>query len=371
MSPKSSRPRPVLMVPIRRCGSHALRLRLNFSSDFYSPYPLHIVDFLPLVPLYGDLADDDAYFRMIVDVVSLQAINMVKWQGVNFEPADIFDAIAHERRNVHRIVWELLFQAGMMNDARVVMDKSLDSVYAAGELVELFDDFLFLNVVRDPRAQVNSMTRAIIHDFDVLPNAQAWARAHNQARKIAQTHPQKVLTIRYEDFVDHQEPVLRKVCDFFGLDFLSEMLDVSLSREAKKIAGMSALWQTNASAPVAANVDKFKKELSMEEIEVIESVAGELMDYYGYERITRGTVSITAERQRTAQDRSAAEKLAAWERLRAADRRDWEFRRLRNDFLAMTRHRLERDRDVLPVHDSAGGRQRKATSETSAGTAPE
>ena len=34
-----SRPRPVLMTPIRRCGSHALRLRLNLSPDFYSPYP--------------------------------------------------------------------------------------------------------------------------------------------------------------------------------------------------------------------------------------------------------------------------------------------------------------------------------------------
>ncbi|MCI5207282.1 MAG: sulfotransferase, partial [Candidatus Electrothrix sp. ATG2] len=37
--------RPVLMIPLRRCGSHALRLRLNLSPEFYAPYPLHIVDF--------------------------------------------------------------------------------------------------------------------------------------------------------------------------------------------------------------------------------------------------------------------------------------------------------------------------------------
>ena len=67
------RPRPLLMVPLRRCGSHALRLRLNFNPDFYSPYPLHIVDFMPLVPLYGDLSDDRSYFQMVVDVVGLQA----------------------------------------------------------------------------------------------------------------------------------------------------------------------------------------------------------------------------------------------------------------------------------------------------------
>ena len=53
-----ARPRPVMMIPLRRCGSHALRLRLNLSPQFYSPYPLHLVDMMPLLPLYGDLRDD-------------------------------------------------------------------------------------------------------------------------------------------------------------------------------------------------------------------------------------------------------------------------------------------------------------------------
>ena len=68
----SARPKPVLMIPLRRCGSHALRLRLNLNPEFYSPYPLHIVDFMPIVPLYGSLEDDRAYFRLVSDVVGLQ-----------------------------------------------------------------------------------------------------------------------------------------------------------------------------------------------------------------------------------------------------------------------------------------------------------
>jgi hypothetical protein len=107
-----SRPRPVLMIPLRRCGSHALRLRLNFSPHFYSPYPLHIVDFMPLVPLYGDLSDDRAYFRLVVDVVGLQAASPVKWPDAVFDPRQIFEAIRQERRSVHRVVWELLLRAG-------------------------------------------------------------------------------------------------------------------------------------------------------------------------------------------------------------------------------------------------------------------
>ncbi len=328
------RPRPVLMVPLRRCGSHALRLRLNFNPEFYAPYPLHIVDFMPLVELYGDLRDDRAYFQMVVDIIGLQTASMVKWPDVVFDPEEIFDAVKGEPRSVHRVVWELLFQAGAKRGARVVMDKSLDSVHYAEELMSLFDDILFLNVVRDPRAQVSSMNKAIIHDFDTLLNAMTWVRAYEAGRKLADAYPDRVLTIRYEDFVFNQEAVLRKICAFFGIGYLPSMLDVSRSDEARKIAGLSALWESNASAPIPANVDKFKKSLSAAEITIIETLAGEYMDYYGYERITAGSAVIQPRMIAAARRRSEANKRKAWAELRENDYHDYELRKFRADYLA-------------------------------------
>ena len=145
--PQSQRPKPVLMIPIRRCGSHALRLRLNFSPDFYSPYPLHIVDFMPLVELYGDLSNDWTYFQLVIDLIGLQNATMVKWEQVALDPVTIFEAIKDKPRSVHAIAWEMLFQAGKQHNAKIVMDKSLDNVYYGEKLVDLFDDMLFLNVV--------------------------------------------------------------------------------------------------------------------------------------------------------------------------------------------------------------------------------
>jgi Sulfotransferase family len=334
------RPRPVLMIPLRRCGSHALRLRLNFNPDFYAPYPLHIVDFMPLADLYGDLRDDATYFQMVVDVIGLQTVSMVKWPDVVFDPVEVFEAIKNEPRSVHRIVWELLFQAGAKRGAKVVMDKSLDSVHYAAELMELFDDLLFLNVVRDPRAQVNSMNRAIIHDFDTLLNASTWVKAYTVGRKLADAYPDRVLTIRYEDFVSNQEAVLRKICSFFGIAFTPDMLDISRSQEAQKISHMSALWESNWSAPIAANVDKFKKALTAEEIEIIETLTGDFMDYYGYERMTGGKFKITPRVVAAAKKRSEANKKKAWADLKKNDNRDYQLRRFRADYLRMVKERL-------------------------------
>ena len=239
--PEGSRPHPVLMIPLRRCGSHALRLRLNFNPHFYSPYPLHVVDFMPILPLYGNLEDDRAYLRLVSDIVGLQAASMVKWPGIVFDPVEIFEAIRHQSRSVHRVVWELLLRAGEQRGARVVMDKSLDSVHYADELMRQFPDMLFLNVVRDPRAQIASMNKAIIHEFDTLLNTHTWLEAHRAADAVLAEYPHRTLTIRYEDFVADEQSVLKAVCAFLGIAFLPGMVDISHSDEAQQIARRSAM----------------------------------------------------------------------------------------------------------------------------------
>ena len=345
----SQQPKPVLMIPIRRCGSHALRLRLNFSPDFYSPYPLHIVDFMPLVELYGDLSNDYTYFQLVIDLIGLQNATMVKWDNVALDPVSVFETLKTRPRSVHAIVWEMLFQAGQKHNAKVVMDKSLDTVHYADELVSLFDDMLFLNVVRDPRAQVSSINRAIIHDFDPLLNTLSWVKAHDAAKALAEKYPDKVLTIRYEDFLVNQEAVLRKICQFFGIEFLDSMLDISASQEAKNISVLSALWETNSHPPIPAYIDKFKKCMSLEEIEIIETIASNYMDYYGYEKMTPGKANITEEIIERAKERSEVKKQQAWMELKINAPYDYQLRKFRVTYLNMLKERLLQDHSEVSL----------------------
>ncbi len=337
----AQRPRPVLMIPLRRCGSHALRLRLNNNPAFYSPYPLHIVDFMPLVPGYGDLNDDQNYFRLIVDLVGLQSASMVKWPGMVFDPVDIFDTIKSEKRSVHRILWELLLRAGSAHQARVVMDKSLDSVHYADELLELFPDMLFLNVVRDPRAQVASMNRAIIHDYDSGLNALAWVNAHKKARELIERFPEQVLTIRYEDFLSDQELILRKICQFFQIEFTRDMLDVAHSDEAQQIAHRSALWESNCFPPILANKDKFKQQLSADEINIIESLCREFMQLYGYEMMSPADFKLDADFIQAAKEKSERGRTQAWLNLQTQNYKDFVLRRFRAEYLSSLKQRLQ------------------------------
>ncbi|GAB6040485.1 sulfotransferase [Endothiovibrio diazotrophicus] len=343
MTTTPNRPRAITMVPLRRCGSHALRLRLNKSPEFYSPYPLHLCDFMPLVDQhYGDLSDDNLYFQLIRDVIGFQDALMVKWKDVNFDPVDIFNATKDvPNRSVHTIAWEMLSQAGEQHDASIVMDKSLDNIHYAAELIETRPDMLFLNVVRDPRAQVDSMNRAIIYDFDYLLNAQRWVAAFDKMREVAEQYPERVLTVRFEDFLSNQEVVLRKICEFMGIEFLDSMCDISDSSEARKLSHLSSLWESNFSAPIAANADKFRKNMTDDDIRMIESIAKDHMQHYGYEFMTDADLEITEEMVAAAEKRSAENKRAAWTTLKETQPRDFILRTFRADYINMVKERLE------------------------------
>jgi hypothetical protein len=333
-------PQPLLMIPLRRCGSHALRLRLRTNPDFFSPYPLHQVDFLPLLKHYGDLSDDTNYFRLITDFIGFANTSPIRWSDVNWDPVSIFNSIKCEKRTIHTISWTLLLKAGQQQGAKVCMCKSLDNIHQAEELMEQHENILFLNVVRDPRGQISSINRSIIYYFDTYLNTRLWIDAYRKASELERKYPDRVLTIRFEDFINNQEEILRRICKFIKIDFLEAMLNMSKSSEAKDISKRSALWESNHSSPIKANVSKFRDYLSMEEIEVIETLTGDMMDDYGYEKITKGKKMITKGMEKQALKNHETNKAMAWADLERNNPQDYIMRKFRTDYLSDLERRL-------------------------------
>ena len=125
------------------------------------------------------------------------------------------------------------------------------------------------------------------------------------------------------------------------------MLDIDHSDEAKSISTRSALWESNSSAPIAANVDKFKKSLTDSEINIIETITGGYMDYYGYERITKGNANVGSAAIKKAKKNTNKNKEKAWENLKLNDPKDYILRKSRADYIGMVRIRLLREKEMF------------------------
>jgi hypothetical protein len=63
------------------------------------------------------------------------------------------------------------------------------------------------------------------------------------------------------------------------------MLEYHKSEEARRAAESSALWGNVVKPVMADNTRKFLREASEEDISIFESVAGDVLDALGYERV--------------------------------------------------------------------------------------
>lgn len=304
----------VLMVPLRRCGSNAIRLRMNLHPDFYSPYPLHLCDMMELDKQYNK-QDDLDYFQMIVDLVGLQHHSLIPWEDIVFDPITIFEKIKEKPRSIYQVYWEMLSQIGKKQNAHVIMDKSQDSVCDFEELVELLPDLIFLDVVRDPRAQISSMNNSIIYDFETQLNTLRWVEARKWCDLLREKYPHKIMTIRYEDFILQHEETMRRICHFFDIPFDPIVLKVQQSKEAYIMSNLSPLWETNYSQPIMEPIQKYKNYLNMKEIEHIENMTLEWMKKYNYIPMTQH-LNVLCYNLDTANQYSYEKKQKIWEMLK-------------------------------------------------------
>jgi hypothetical protein len=107
------------------------------------------------------------------------------------------------------------------------------------------------------------------YDFDTILNLQTWIQRRRLMDTLYHQFPQKILTIRYEDFILNQEQVLQHLCHFLSVNYECNMMNIS--EEAKRMSQISSLWENNSSPPITENIDKYVNNLSTSEIKLIES----------------------------------------------------------------------------------------------------
>ncbi|MGD8712580.1 MAG: sulfotransferase domain-containing protein, partial [Thiohalophilus sp.] len=100
--------------------------------------------------------------------------------------------------------------------------------------------------------------------------------------KIGKDH---FFSVCYEDLTSRPREVVADLSQFLGIDFKEEMLAFHQSNEAQNAASSSSLWQNVVQPIISSNSKKFMKEMSEHDIRIVESIAGDVMDRLGYERV--------------------------------------------------------------------------------------
>lgn len=202
-----------------------------------------------------------------------------------------------------------------ISDTPVIVEKTPGHVRHYRHILNVLPEVLFINVIRDPRAVVNSLVAAAQGwgsrwaSRDIIENAKVWKSDVKRGQMLLQEFPQSCVEVRYESLIYNAADQLRNIFHWLNLEADKSLCDRIAKEtcfENIKRSPEMAPWRLDRE-PVdffrRGTEDSWKEELSNKEISRIESVVHD-------EMISLDCVPYTKKRHLTAADRKKA--LSGW-----------------------------------------------------------
>ena len=169
-------------------------------------------------------------------------------------------------------------------ELKLIVDKHPFNTLYINELLKVFPDAKFIHVIRDYRDNVLSHSKAFkLKNFSII--AQKWLHYNKLVDELKSKIPERFITIRYEDLVSDPAKTLQDLCAFLGVEYHSGMLEYHKNKALidPKLEVFLRQIHPNLFKPILPdNIEKWKKEMSPEEITLCDAIAGSYGKGYGY-----------------------------------------------------------------------------------------
>jgi Sulfotransferase family len=202
-------------------------------------------------------------------------------------------------------------------------DKTPQYVRSMRELSGIFAGARFIHVIRDGRDVALSYLSLEWGPPTVWRAAHVWRSDVTAGRSAGRAlGPQRYLELRYEDLVRNPEDELRRACAFLGMAFDPVMLEYHRDAE-KRIHARPDTVRSHASAtrPPTVGLRDWRTEMTEQQVEAFESVAGRLLAELGYEPRFR-RMSFLRRARGAVRSRMVKPRLPAGPKIRTAPRRE-------------------------------------------------
>jgi hypothetical protein len=159
------------------------------------------------------------------------------------------------------------------------IDHSPNNLRYAASLLDVFPDAHFIHIVRDGRAVAASTMVVDWGPSEIIDAARFWLQALSYGLAAELDQSARVTRVRYEDLVLNTPVELERVCQEVGIPFEGAMVEGAgfkvppYSAKPHALVGMAA---------TASRVRAWEEDLTPREIEIFESITGDVLRYLGY-----------------------------------------------------------------------------------------
>lgn len=272
---------PLFITGHPRSGTTLLRLIFNSHSQIAIPDETGLLHWYYKRPWYKKYTRS----KMPIPSAKSRAFGDDIIRAFNDQPRSI-------RNNPKAGISFLYEQLSQKEGKQYWGDKTPLHTQFTDQIFELFPEAFIINLVRDPRAVISSAKRNLKNkregtDFwitdDLDKTIERWRWEFGLIKQFTSKYPNNSVLVIYEELVANPEPMLEQLCGQLGIEFEPEMLNYHKDR--KKETDKMTEWHKETAKPVnPKNIDKWRSELSDDEVATIEDKLKAEMTEMGYLR---------------------------------------------------------------------------------------
>jgi hypothetical protein len=283
---------PIIILGSERSGSNLLRKLLGNHSRIAAPRPAHFYNyFFSHLHHYGPLVVEANTRRLFEDLVAAANHSRSDW-GLTVSFEDF--ARQHSTGTFFGLVDGLhrVMGSSLQKDMYFCKDNDMQRYALALRLAR--PDIRFVYLHRDPRDTTASWLKTPAFQHHAMDTAYTWLNDQAEVFALRDAHGIPIHEISYVDLTSRTEETMTGVLRFAGLE--PETPCFALQPDTEQDSERAALWK-NLNQPILQNnFNKFAKELSEEQIEIVETICKPLMTRLGYALVTPGKFRFSSRR---------------------------------------------------------------------------
>jgi hypothetical protein len=162
------------------------------------------------------------------------------------------------------------------------VEKSPYHTMFLSQISALYPRALFLHITRNPVYAVSSArTKPFANGQSISSLAATWNAFMDAVEQFRREHPEKILTLKYEELAAGPQQTMASVCDFIGLALDSERL-ARYRVASEKIVLPFESWKSGVSEEITDTSARYRNRISPLEILRIQNIAGVHMQRFRY-----------------------------------------------------------------------------------------
>jgi len=274
--------------------------------EIFTFHELHFFEELWMPGKADDIISAEAASRMLFSLYHRQRLGLhasIDERRFADEIASVLNGLEGESLSPHSLYEHFLNSETSLHGKTIPCEQTPRNLFYAREILALFPGARILNLIRDPRdvllSQKNKWKRRSFGNFGVSSREVRRLKLNYHPYTVSRLWNSSVgfskrfeghdrfYSVLFEDLVLNPEPEVRKICDFLGVSFQKDILNIE---------HLSSSFQKSGTGEKGINKSallRWKKGgLTHEEMYICQNLNHKLMENLGYEIVNDAKASM-------------------------------------------------------------------------------